>query len=63
VDTVDFNIYTRRISRCLDKNLLENLESEDLNFVLKEKLLVVLKREFGGEYDKSVKVAKLKRVE
>jgi len=42
---------------------LENLESEDLKFLSVEDFLVELKREFGGGYNKSAKVAELKKLE
>jgi len=45
------------------ENILEKLELGNWEFMLIEKLLVVSKREFGGEDNKSAKVAKLKQVE
>jgi len=45
------------------KNILENLESEDLKFPSVEDFLVELKKEFGGGDNKSAEVAELKKLE
>jgi len=45
------------------KNILENLESENLKFLSVEDFLVELKRKFGEGYNKSAKVAELKKLE
>ena len=44
------------------ENLLEDLETEEIEFELVEKFLLELKKEFGGGDKESVKVAELKRI-
>ena len=45
------------------ENILEDLKSEEIEFELVGKFLLELKKKFGEEDKKSVKVAKLKNVE
>ena len=45
------------------ENVMEELEAEEMEYETAEKLLIVLKREFGGEEEEAVKVAELRRVE
>jgi len=45
------------------KNVLENLETREVEFGLAGKFLLELKKKFGGGIQKLVKVAKLKKVE
>jgi len=45
------------------ENVMEELEAEEMEYETAEKLLIVLKREFGGGEEEAVKVAELRRVE
>jgi len=45
------------------ENVMEELEAEEMEYETAEKLLIVLKREFGGEEEEAVKVAELRKVE
>ena len=45
------------------KNILEDLEVKEIEFVTTRKFLVELKKEFGEEDNKSAKIAKLKKIE
>ena len=44
------------------ENILEDLEAETLEYVIVEKFLIDLKKEFGGRDDKTMKVTELKKV-
>ena len=45
------------------ENIIENLENESLEFAPVEEFLMDLKKEFGEEDNKIIKVAELKKVE
>jgi len=45
------------------ENIIENLENESLEFAPVEEFLMDLKKEFGKEDNKIIKVAELKKVE
>ena len=45
------------------ENVLEDLEEEVLKYELVGEFLVVIKKEFGGGDEESVKVAELKKLE
>ena len=45
------------------KNIIEDLKSESLNYTMVRKLLSDLKEEFGGGYNKTIKIAELKKIE
>lgn len=45
------------------KNVLENLESGNLEYKTVEELLADLRKKFGREDEEAVKVAELKRLE
>ena len=45
------------------KNILEDLEVEEIEFVTTREFLEELKKKFGEEDNKSAKIAKLKKVE
>ena len=45
------------------KNVLENLESGNLEYKTVEELLADLRKKFGRENEEAVKVAELKRLE
>ena len=45
------------------KKEIEDLESGSLSFVIVEKFLTDLKKEFRIEHNKTMKIAKLKKVE
>jgi len=55
-------IYIEKISRYM-KNIIEDLKSESLNYTMVRKLLSDLKEEFGGGYNKTIKIAELKKIE
>ena len=44
------------------KNIIEDLESENLSYIIVEKFLSDLKKEFGEGDNKIIKIVKLKRV-
>ena len=44
------------------ENILENLEAENLEYGIIEEFLKVLKKEFGGRDNKTMKIAELKKV-
>ena len=44
------------------ENILENLEAENLEYGTIEEFLEVLKKEFGGRDNKTMKIAELKKV-
>jgi len=46
----------------LEENILENLESENLEYETAKEFLMDLKKEFGEEDEKVIKVAELKRI-
>lgn len=46
-----------------EKNILENLESENLEYEIAEEILANLRKEFRGKDKETVKVAKLKKLE
>ena len=45
------------------ENVMEEMETEEVEYELAEEFLVYLKKEFGGEEEETVKVAELRRVE
>ena len=45
------------------ENVLEELESEEMEYETAEEFLIVLKKEFGGGEEESVKVAELRKLE
>jgi len=45
------------------ENVLEDLEAESLEYETVEEFLTDLKKEFGGENNKTIKVTELKRIE
>ena len=45
------------------ENVIEELESEEMEYKLVEEFLTSLKREFGGGEEESVKVAELRKLE
>jgi len=45
------------------ENVIEELESEEVEYELAEEFLISLKKEFGGEEEKSVKMAELRKLE
>jgi len=45
------------------ENVLEELESGEMEYETAEELLMTLKKEFGGEEEKSVKAAELRKLE
>ena len=45
----------------LKENILEDLKAGLLEYEIVEEFLVEIKKEFGGENEKTVKVAELKR--
>jgi len=53
----------RRSADILKKNILEDLEVRTLEYAIIEKFLVDLKKEFGRENNKMMKVAELKKIE
>ena len=54
-DSVDAIIYTRRVSRYLEKNIWEDLEAGTLEYAIIGKFLADLKKEFSGEDDETMK--------
>jgi len=60
---VNIIIYTRRVNRYLEKNIIKDLENESLEFPIIGEFLADLKQKFGNRDDKSVKVAELKKIE
>lgn len=59
---MDLVICTRRIGWYIERNILEDLEAEVLEYETAKKILAELKKEFGEE-EETVKVAKLGRME
>ena len=59
---MDLVICTRRIGWYIERNILEDLEAEVLEYETAKKILAELKKEFGEE-EETVKVAKLGRIE
>ena len=57
-----FIICARRVSRCVKENILEDLKGELLKYKIAGEFLVEIKKEFRREDEKTVKVAKLKRL-
>jgi len=51
------------LAKIWKKNVLEDLEPENLEYEIAEKFLADLKREFGEENEKAVKVAELRKLE
>ena len=45
------------------ENILEELESEEMEYETAEEFLIVLKKEFGGGEEELVKVAELRKLE
>jgi len=45
------------------ENVIEELESEEMEYKLVEEFLTSLKREFGGGEEESVNVAELRKLE
>ena len=45
------------------KNIIENLESEELEYVTVGEFMMDLKKEFGGGDNETIKVVELKNVE
>jgi len=62
-NTVDFVIYTGRDSRCMEKNMLEDLEAEGVKYESVGEFLVAIRREFREGDEEVVKVAELKKIE
>ena len=56
-------IYIERISRYLEGNIIEDLESGSLSYIIVGEFLSDLKEEFGREDDKTIKMAELKKIE
>ena len=44
------------------ENIIEDLESRNLSYIIVREFLSDLKEEFGGEYNKTMKIAKLKKL-
>jgi len=53
----------RRVSRCVEKNVLEELEAEELKFETVGEFLAEIKKEFGGGEEEPVKAAELRKLE
>jgi len=47
----------------LKENIIEELETEEIEFKLAGEFLAEIKKEFGGGDEESVKVAELKKIE
>jgi len=62
-DTVDSVICTRRNSRCMEKNMMEELEAGEVEYETAEEFLSNLKKEFGGGEEELVKAAELRKLE
>ena len=45
------------------ENIIENIESRSLSYMIVREFLSDLKEEFGGKDNKMIKVAELKKVE
>jgi len=60
-DLVDVIIYTERVSRYLEENILKDLENGSLKFAIVEEFLIELKKEFSSGNNKTIKVAELKK--
>jgi len=60
---VGIAIYIERISRYLEGNIIEDLESRSLSYAIVGEFLSDLKEEFGREDDETIKMAKLKKIE
>lgn len=56
-------IYIERISRYLEGNIIEDLESGSLSYIIVGEFLSDLKEEFGREDDETIKMAELKKIE
>ena len=56
-------IYIERISRYLEGNIIEDLESGSLSYIIVGEFLSDLKEEFGREDNETIKMAELKKIE
>ena len=56
-------IYTERVSKYLEKNIIEDLESESLVYTIIREFLTDLKQKIGGGNNETMKVIKLKKIE
>jgi len=53
----------RELADIWKENVMEDLESRSLSYVIVEESLVDLKKEFSGEDNETIKITKLKKVE
>ena len=56
-------IYTERVSKYLEKNIIEDLESESLVYTIIREFLTDLEQKIGGGNNETMKVIKLKKIE
>ena len=56
-------IYTERVSKYLEKNIIEDLESESLVYTIIREFLTDLEQKIGGGNNETIKVIKLKKIE
>ena len=56
-------IYTERVSKYLEKNIIEDLESESLVYTIIGEFLTDLEQKIGGGNNETMKVIKLKKIE
>jgi len=55
-------VYVGRVSGCLEENILEDLETEILEYETAGEFSTDIKKEFREEDEESIKVAKLKKL-
>ena len=53
----------RELADIWKENIIENLESEKLEYVIVGEFMMDLKKEFGGGDNETIKVVELKKVE
>ena len=58
-----FVICAGRIGRCWEENVMEEMESGEVEYKFAEEFLTSLKKEFGGGEEESIKVAELRKLE
>ena len=58
-----FVICAGRISRCWEENVMEEMESGEVEYKSAEEFLTSLKKEFGGGEEESIKAVELRKLE
>ena len=63
VDSVDFVIYARRLSKYLERKIFRRFKNKSTRIYNSRGIMVDLKREFSGGDNETMKIAELKKVE